>query len=64
MPENDIFPFIIMINQPEFIKYLLCAQYFRGHRKKNQEDLTESTPPEKSMVSTLQGLNNQPEQLM
>lgn len=64
MPKNDIFPFIITISQLEYIKYLLGAQYCRGHRKKNQEDLTESTPPEKSIAPALKELNNQSEKCM
>lgn len=34
MPENDIFPFIITISQPECIKYLLGAQYLEATEKK------------------------------
>lgn len=32
-PENKIFPLNRTLNQLEFIKYLLCDQYHRDHRK-------------------------------
>lgn len=56
MPVNNTVPFYLTINQVEFIKYLLCAQYCQAIEE-NQEDLTEYTLPKKSMVSTLKGLN-------